>query len=201
MEYFFYCRDRQGAGELRWTVTEEHWAFMDRYAEGMIARGPTLTPDGTEVTGSVHIVDLPDAGAAQEFAFDEPYYKAGVFEDVLVRRWTNTLGGPRCARTGGEAGHGRFLAIAHAKPGRTAAREELAGEHHRYLAHDHRAHVIVAGPLLSEDGATWAGTAMLMELPDRDAVEALLAEDPCARAGLYERVEIHDWRFGGRPQA
>jgi hypothetical protein len=30
------------------------------------------------MTGSMHIVDLPDGDAAQEFAYDEPYYKAGV---------------------------------------------------------------------------------------------------------------------------
>jgi uncharacterized protein YciI len=201
MEFFFYCRDRPGVGDLRWERTEEHWAFMDRYAEGMIARGPTLSPDGTEVTGSMHIVDLPDGDAAQVFAFEEPYYKAGVFDEVLVRRWSNTLGQTMWEFAGGMAGDRRFLIIAHARPGRTAAREALAEEHHRYLAHDHREHLIAIGPLMSEDGATWAGTAMLVQLPDRDAVERLLAEEPCARAGLYESIEIHDWRFGGRPNA
>ena len=201
MEFFFYCRDRPGIGDLRWEVTEEHWAFMDRYAEGMIARGPTLSPDGTEITGSMHIVDLPDVDAAQEFALDEPYYKAGVFDEVLVRRWSNTLGHTMWEFAGGLAGHRRFLIIAHARPGRTAAHEALAEEHHRYLALDHREHLIAIGPLMSEDGATWTGTAMLVELPDRDAVEVLLAEEPYARAGLYQSIEIHVWRFGGRPQA
>lgn len=44
---------------------------MDRYAESMIARGPTLTADLTAATGSVHIVDLPDVEAARTFVFDE----------------------------------------------------------------------------------------------------------------------------------
>ena len=201
MEYFFYCRDRPGVPpELRWELAEDHWAFMDRYAEGMIARGPTLSPDRTDATGSMHIVDLPDADAAREFAFDEPYYKGGVFDDVLVRRWTNTLRRTMWEFTGSDAGHPRFLTIAHARPGREAAREALAEEHRRYLAHGHREHVIVTGPLMSEDGATWAGTATLVEMPGRDAVEGLLAEDPYARAGLYEHIEIHDWQFGGRSE-
>jgi uncharacterized protein YciI len=201
MEFFFYCRDRPGVGELRGRLTEEHWAFMDRFADRLIARGPTFSPDGTAVTGSMHIVDLPDVDAAHEFAFDEPYYKGGVFDEVLVRRWSNTLGHTMWEFTGGVAGHRRFLIIAHGGPGRTAAREALAEEYDRYLARDHREHLIAIGPLMSEDGAEWAGTAMLVELPDRDAVEGLLAEEPCARAGLYESIEIHDWRFGGRPQA
>ena len=63
VEYFFYCRDRAGAGDLRWKLVEEHWAFMDRFAAGMIARGPTLSDDLESATGSVHIVDLPAAAA------------------------------------------------------------------------------------------------------------------------------------------
>jgi hypothetical protein len=56
VDYFFYCRDRDGAGQLRDRIVEEHWAFMDRFADGMIARGPTLTDDLEDATGSVHIV-------------------------------------------------------------------------------------------------------------------------------------------------
>ena len=67
---------------------------MDQYAEEMIARGPTLAVDGDTPTGSVHIVDLPDPAAAGAFAFDEPNYQAGVYRDVLLRRWRNALGAP-----------------------------------------------------------------------------------------------------------
>jgi len=39
---------------------------------------------------------------------------------------------------------------------------------------------------------------MMIELPDRAAVEAMLVDDPYVRAGLYDSIEIHNWRFGGR---
>jgi hypothetical protein len=39
----------------------------------------------------VHIVDLTDPAAARAFAFDEPNYQSGVYRDVLLRRWRNTL--------------------------------------------------------------------------------------------------------------
>jgi hypothetical protein len=48
---------------------------MDRFADVMIARGATLTPDRTIHTGSMRILDLPDAGAAWAFAFEEPYHR------------------------------------------------------------------------------------------------------------------------------
>ena len=72
-------------------MVEEHWAYMDRFAATMVARGPTLADDGT-LTGSVHILDLPDATAARTFAFEEPGYRAGAYRDVLLRRWHNSLG-------------------------------------------------------------------------------------------------------------
>ncbi|MCP9953271.1 YciI family protein [Actinomadura madurae] len=74
MEFFVYHRDRPGSRELREKLLEEHWSYMDRYAAEMIARGPTF--DGETLTGSVHIVDLPDPAAARAFAFDEPCYQA-----------------------------------------------------------------------------------------------------------------------------
>src|SRR6266511_2260761 len=79
VDYFFYCRGRPGTEALLEELAEAHWSFMDGYAEAMIARGPTLTPDRTTWTGSMHMVDLPDAQAARVFAFEEPYYRAGVY--------------------------------------------------------------------------------------------------------------------------
>lgn len=92
MEFFCYHRDRPGSLELRDQLLEEHWSYMDLFAAQMIARGPTFAADGDTPSGSVHIVDLPDAAAARAFAFDEPNYQAGVYRDVLLRRWRNLLG-------------------------------------------------------------------------------------------------------------
>jgi uncharacterized protein YciI len=39
---------------------------------------------------------------------------------------------------------------------------------------------------------------LLLQLRDHAAVEAMLASEPYAQAGLYSSVEIHDWEFGGR---
>src|ERR1043166_1455660 len=71
MEFFCYHRDRPGSGALRDELLEAHWTYMDHYEKELIARGPTFADDDT-ATGSVHIVDLPDAAAARAFAFDEP---------------------------------------------------------------------------------------------------------------------------------
>ncbi|MFJ3670560.1 YciI family protein [Streptomyces sp. NPDC090106] len=194
MEYFFYCRDKQGSMPKRLELAEEHWTFMDGYADRMIARGPTFTLDDDDnVTGSLHIVDLPDAETAHAFAFEEPNHRAGVYGEVLIRRWTNVLGRTMWEYAHAQPDHHRFLIIAQ---GRTDTRADEAQA--RYLDTSYRERLIAYGPLLSDDGTTWQGTALLVELPDRATAETLIANDPYARDGRYETVEIHDWMFGGR---
>ncbi|HST81782.1 MAG TPA: YciI family protein [Kineosporiaceae bacterium] len=181
MEFFCYHRDRPGSLELRDKLLEEHWSYMDRHAAGMIARGPTLTGDGEVPTGSVHIVDLPDLEAAQAFAVDEPNYRAGVYwPEVFLRRWRNELGRTMWDFPGGRTGGNRYLVLGHGT-GTTA--EPVPQD---------RESLIAFGPLLSDDGTKWLGTAALVRACDQDAARAVLT------AHRYSEIEVHRWQFGGR---
>ncbi|MET8174754.1 YciI family protein [Streptomyces clavifer] len=182
MEFLCYHRDRPGSLPLRDALLEEHWSFMDRYAEEMIARGPTLADDGDTPTGSVHIVDLPDPAAARAFAFDEPNYQAGVYRDVLLRRWRNTLRSTMWDSPGGRTGGNRYLVLGLG----TGPAADLV------VPPDHRDRLIAYGPLLSDDGTTWLGTAVLAQAPDADTARAILTPD------RYSTIEVHNWQFGGR---
>lgn len=192
MLYFFYGRDRAGAFDTRKGLLKSHWAFMRPYIDAMIARGPTMSAEGNTVTGSMHIVDLPDAAAAQVFAHDDPLAKGGVFEKILVRRFENRSGRTMWQHRG-DAGNPRFLCIAGAMndPG-----PDLRAAQRRYLDHaDRSGSVIVHGYLLDDDGVTWRGTVMLLETADRAIAEAMIAADPLARC--YDNTELLSWRFGG----
>ncbi|MFI6457030.1 YciI family protein [Streptosporangium amethystogenes] len=180
MEFFCYHRDRPGSAALREKLVEEHWSYMDRYAAQLIARGPTL--DGDTATGSVHIVDLPDLAAARAFAFDEPNFQAGVYRDVMLRRWRNVLGRTMWDFPGGREGGNRYLVLGLAC-GQAADLVPPA---------DRRDELIAYGPLLSDDGATWLGTAALVRATDLDTARTVLAPN------RYAGIEVHDWEFGGR---
>jgi uncharacterized protein len=182
MEFFCYHRDRPSSVALRDELLEEHWSYMDRYSREMIARGPTLAGDGDTPTGSVHIVDLPDPAAARAFAFDEPNYQAGVYRDVLLRRWRNTLGRTMWDFPGGRTGGNRYLVLGLG-----------AGQAADLAVPPDRNELIAYGPLLSDDGATWLGTAVLVRAPDPDKARAVLTPDG------YADIEVHNWAFGGRP--
>jgi uncharacterized protein YciI len=179
MEFFCYHRDRPGSGELRDELLERHWSYMDQYAAQMIARGPTL--DGDIATGSVHILDLPDPGAARAFAFDEPNYQAGVYRDVLLRRWRNTLGRTMWDFPGGREGGNRYLVIGlGAGQAADLALPADSGE------------LIAYGPLLADDGTSWLGTGALVRAPNPASARSILTPD------RYAEIEVHSWQFGGR---
>ncbi|WP_323096821.1 YciI family protein [Intrasporangium sp. YIM S08009] len=183
MEFFCYHRDRHGSTPLRERMVEQHWSYMDRFAETMIARGPTFAPDGT-LTGSVHVLDLPDVAAARAFAFEEPGWQAGAYRDVLLRRWRNASGRTMWEFAGGRPDDApdtpRYLVLGFTEPSRTAPEVPNGGE------------VIVGGPLLSDDGSTVLGAAVLLEAPDADRARSLLDD------ATFVAVEAHEWRAGGR---
>ena len=174
MLFFIHSRAGRGAEavEDEAALNEAHWTYMDRFAAGMIARGPTLEADRTTWTGSVHIVDLPSAHAAREFVEHEPYNRAGLFEHHLIRRFGNRLG-----RTmwdfPGASDDPRFLVIA------DASAVDLPPER-----------LIVYGELSTPDDAWPAGVVLALHAPSREAVEALLDQQLAVR--------ILDWEFGGR---
>lgn len=181
MEFFCYHRDRPGSMPLRTEMVEQHWSYMDGFAATMIARGPTFASDGT-LTGSVHIVDLPDPVAARAFAFEEPGYQAGAYRDVLLRRWHNSLGRTMWDFSDGKPEHQRYLVLGFTlEPTADAPDLPLHGE------------LIACGPLLSDDGSLVLGAAILLEAPDAATARDMLAAD------RYDGVEVHQWRFGGRP--
>jgi uncharacterized protein YciI len=141
---------------------------MDRFAAGMVARGPTLAPDRETWTGSLHILDLPSAEAARAFVEHEPYNRAGLFEHHTIRRFTNLLGRTMWDFPDG-SGDPRFLVMGDEAP--SVASERL----------------IIHGELSLPEDAAPAGIVAALQAPSRAAVAALVMA-----------AEILDWEFGGR---
>jgi uncharacterized protein YciI len=195
MDFFVYSRAAPSAANVEHdrALDEEHWVYMDRFADGMTARGPTLAADRETWTGSVHIVDLPNAEAARGFAEREPYNQAGLFEHHIIRRFTNLLGRTMWEFPGGSV-EPRFMVIAHllADGGEqppAALLPDFTGLP--------RERLIVHGELFTPDDARPAGVVWALQAPTREAVEALLGS---GQAGLDKHfdVQILDWEFGGR---
>jgi uncharacterized protein len=174
-------------------LNEQHWTYTDGFADGMIARGPTLGTNRQTWTGSLHVVDLPDPEAAREFVAREPYNQAGLFEEHLTWRFANVLGRTMWQFADAED-EPRFLVLAHPA---TDVPQDLSPVPLADLPPELRERLILYGELRNLDDDEPAGVAMAVQAPTREALDALLGE---ARAGLThcDDVEIHDWEFGGR---
>lgn len=66
-------------------------------------------------------------------------------------------------------------------------------EAHLAYARENMSRIKVAGPYLDEAG-DMAGSMFLMEAETADTVRAFNAADPYTKAGLFERVEVRQWR-------
>jgi uncharacterized protein YciI len=66
-------------------------------------------------------------------------------------------------------------------------------EAHKAFLADTSAHgisMVMSGPLVADDGKTMIGSLMILEAPDRAAVEAFNRADPFYAAGIWEKVNI-----------
>ena len=87
MIYVITCVDKPDHGAVCKENRTAHLAYLRDAGDTLFAAGPTLTDDASSVTGSVILVDLPDKQAAETFAANDPYARAGLFESVTIKAW------------------------------------------------------------------------------------------------------------------
>jgi len=78
------------------------------------------------------------------------------------------------------------------KPGSTDLRS-VTREHHLEHLDSFADQVLVAGPLLDNDGAP-IGSLLILDFADRKAAIQFAADDPYALAGLFASVAVTAWR-------
>lgn len=55
-------------------------------------------------------------------------------------------------------------------------------------------HLVAAGPLLGDDGQTMIGSLIIVDFAEKTALDAFVANDPYARAGLFQTVTVKPWK-------
>jgi uncharacterized protein len=78
------------------------------------------------------------------------------------------------------------------QPGTAEARRALLPDQKSYVS-GFGERVIGYGHFVSDDGRDTLGTSFFMQLDDRAAADAFVANEPLNKAGLYGRVDIHRW--------
>ena len=197
---FFHVQlvDDQDHPERRPANVEAHWDYFDEHRDHFVARGATLTDDFERYLSSVLFLEFDGWDAVRRFVDNEPMNRNGVYREVVIRRWSNALG--RKQRDFPRREDQLYWYIrGFGKPGTNDRRNELLDAHRAYFAPYDAEQFIVRGGVLDDNGELWEGSANLIALPSRAAVDAFLAEEPFYTNGLYERVLVERYKFGGRP--
>jgi len=87
-------RDRPDSAALRAETAAQHRDYVARFVPQIVLGGPLLAADGETMVGSQIIIDMPDAQAVRAFVENEPYTRAGLFEQVQIRRFRSVVSNP-----------------------------------------------------------------------------------------------------------
>jgi uncharacterized protein len=99
MLFALICIDKPFSQALRMVTREAHLAYVAASGATVAMAGPFLSEDGARMTGSLIVLDMPDLAAAEAWAAEDPYAKAGLFGSVEIRPWRFAIqnGVPRAA--------------------------------------------------------------------------------------------------------
>ncbi|QEE37124.1 YciI family protein [Octadecabacter sp. SW4] len=90
MRFALITKDKPGHIEVRKANRDAHLAYIAEMGVVEMA-GPFVDPDGM-MSGSLIIMDVADRAAAQAWADNDPYAKAGLFEKVRLEQWNKVVG-------------------------------------------------------------------------------------------------------------
>ena len=88
--------DKPGMADVRAAIRQTHLDYLEERRDVVVLGGVTYGADGAK-DGSVWIVNLPDRAAAEAFAAEEPFVKAGLFAWVRVRQMNKGQWNPAAA--------------------------------------------------------------------------------------------------------
>ncbi len=84
------CRDRPDHLAVRQANRDAHLAYLRE--TGVVQQaGPFLDDEGA-MCGSLLILDVADRAAADAWAAQDPYARAGLFESVTIQAWNRVIG-------------------------------------------------------------------------------------------------------------
>lgn len=92
MLFVIYCVDKPGHLQTRLDNRPAHLEYLKAAGGAVKLGGPLLGADGQNPAGSLLIVEQENLAAAQKFADNDPYAKAGLFESVGIRPWRHAVG-------------------------------------------------------------------------------------------------------------
>jgi len=193
-QWMIIAWDLADQAEVRAENVAAQKAYARALGERLIGYGHIVSDDASATLATTWFVQLDDRSAAEAFVANDPLSRAGVYERVDMRRWSNSF--LKRAADYTRKGMQQYLCTGSKIPDAPEFFAKHLHAHEIYFK-SYEASFIFRGPLRSPDGADNVGTALLLELPDRAAAERFWNNEPFAANGGYkEDSRIYRWVFG-----
>jgi len=85
MLFTLYCADKPDSLPIRQDTRSAHIEYLDAHVDQIKYGGPLFDDDNKTPVGSLIIIEVGDRAAAEKFAAEDPYNKAGLFESVVIK--------------------------------------------------------------------------------------------------------------------
>ena len=83
------CTDKAEALQTRLDTRESHLAYVK--STGIVTQAGPFLNDDRQMCGSLIILDVEDRAAAEDWAANDPYAKAGLFAKVRIEEWKKVI--------------------------------------------------------------------------------------------------------------
>ncbi len=186
--------DEADTASLRDEYRSSHLDYLKTFDSQTIFAGPFTTDDESADLGSLRLIEFPDRAAAEQHVLDEPYVLGGVQKQWIINRWKMSI--PYtwrdCPRT-----EGNIQVLFHGLdvPRGMDIRNANVDAHENYFE-EHQKSVMCRGSMLVDDGASAIGDVVLLDVPNMTAARVMIENAPFNRAGCYQKITLHRWRFG-----
>lgn len=90
MRVALICKDKPDHIDTRTSNREAHVAYLKDSGVVEMA-GPFLSSEG-EMCGSLIVLEVGSMQEAEDFATNDPYAKAGLFDHVELQHWNKVIG-------------------------------------------------------------------------------------------------------------
>ena len=95
MQFFVYRIDKPALSAVRQRTRPAHLAWAATLGNRVVYAGPTLSDDGTAMTGSVWVLEAASHAEADAIMQGDPYEQAGLFQSRQIHRFMQVIPSPQ----------------------------------------------------------------------------------------------------------
>lgn len=90
--YAIYCADSADGSRLRKEHHDAHMKHIGQHMDKLMLAGPCPPMSDGDREASFLVIEAADAGQARAMLEADPFYDAGVWDDVVVREFNPVVG-------------------------------------------------------------------------------------------------------------